>query len=637
MRIDRKPHILRENRSGAFPRNMIFFDVESQLVNQAGKILHKPYLIVGYWVYKHTGRKRKDIEQWFNAGNIEEFWEWVCSKINNKEKLYMFAHNPTYDMIASKALPVLKSKGYTITRYYEKGLTFILSFKAKKKSITVLNVGNFYRGSVAQLGKAFGLPKLELDYENPTLEEALPYCKRDVEIIAKAMLTWFDFCKAQDLGHFGTTAPKQAFNAYRHRFMPCKIYIHSDEQANNLERESYYGGRTEAFLIGKVRAKTVYTLDVNSMYPAVMQQGFYPTKLISYRQNLSVGGLKYVLNDYLVCSKVRVRTEKPCLPCKVGKRLTFPVGSFITTLSTPEIELALEHALIEQVYETAIYQAAPLFVEFVNFFYNERLKAKGEGNRILDLLLKLILNSLYGKFGQKSGDWEIVGQTNEEGSGYEEVYSLKEGRWYTYKWFNGVLLVKRDEKEGFDSFPAIASHVTSYARKTLFEYIVQAGMENVYYCDTDSLFVNKRGLNRLSSYLNSEKLGYLKNEGEKEKLCIYGPKDYSWKHGEKHKGIPKTATRISQNKWKYTFWPGISTLIRYNSLDKYFNLVMEKELKRQYLKGWVTSTGRVKPFEVTVIDGKNCILPWEETTYSKTNLRLKDNTQKEWVAKEFRI
>jgi len=166
---------------------------------------------------------------------------------------------------------------------------------------------------------------------------------------------------------------------------------------------------------------------------------------------------------------------------------------------------------------------------------------------------------------------------------------------------------------------------------------MSAGYKNVYYCDTDSLFVNKEGLDKLSCYIDKTRLGHLKNEGEKKNLCIFGAKDYIWNDGEKHKGVPKTAIKLSINKWKYIHWPRISTLIRHNSIDKYFNIDMIKELKRQYLKGWVTKTGRVVPFELCVSDNENKLLLWEDTTYYKNGLNLINPVQKEWVIREFKI
>jgi len=603
MIVDRKPHILKGNKTSGYPRNMIFFDVESRLEKDGVLTHHKPYLWVGFWHYKNVGKKCKPKEQWFSATNAEDFWEWVCSKVSAKEKLYMFAHNPTYDLVAGRAFPVLRSKGYKITRYYENGRTFILEFRSGNRTIMVLNVGNFYQGSVADIGKAFGLPKLELDYENPDFEQALVYCKRDVEIIAKAMLAWIDFCKENDLGCFGYTAPKQSFNAFRHRFMKHQIYIHSNKRAITLERECYYGGRTEAFFVCSLGREKVITLDVNSMYPAVMRNGEFPTKLVTIRSDISPKGLKFALKNYLVCAKVRVRTSIPCLPCRVNGRLIFPVGEFVTVLPTPEVYLAFSFGEVLSVEECAFYEHAPIFADFVEFFYEARLQAKSEGNKSKDLLFKLIMNSLYGKFGQKGSKWEVVGHVDSEEVFYERVFSLSEGRWITYKQFGGVILEGKEEKEAYDSFPAIASHVTGYARRKLFEYILKAGFENVYYCDTDSLFVNERGLENLKDYLNDKDLGYLKYEGVKEELV--------------------------------TVFPHISTLIRHNTVDRYFNIDREKELKRIYLKGWVTKGGRVVPLELEVTNGKNRVLPWEETSYARAGMELANEVQKEWLAKEY--
>jgi DNA polymerase type B, organellar and viral. len=635
MKVNRRPHKLKANAGVEFPRNMLFFDIESRLLREGKIIRHIPYLYLGYWYYEEKGKRKDVVDQWRYFDNAADFWNWVCSRVFSKEALYMFAHNPSYDLIASAGIPILKAKGYRISRYYEKGRTFILTFKGEKKSIHILNVGNFYQGTVAQIGETLNLPKLELDYENPTIEEALPYCKRDVEIIAKAMLTWFKFCKDNDLGNFGKTAPKQAFNAYRHRFMKEKIYIHADEKANDLEREAYYGGRTEAFKLGKIRDSTVYVLDVNSMYPAVMKSYLYPYKLYAYRENLSTSGLRQVIKDYLVCAMVKIRTAVPSFPCRIKNRLIFPVGEFITALATPELEIAFSEGCVEEVYRVALYRAGRIFADYVDFFYNARLEAKAQGNRVNDMLFKLMLNSLYGKFGEKAGDWEVEGPTDYQGAGYERVFSLTTGKWTTYKWLGGVMLFKQEEKEGYDSFPGIAAHVTSYARRKLWEYIQQAGLDNVYYCDTDSLFVSQAGLENLNRFIDPERLGYLKMEKELHNLIIYGPKDYVSDKGEKHKGIPKSAVKIGNNTWKYTFWPKISTLIRHNSVDTYFNIDMEKTLKRQYMKGWVLENGKVVPFELAVESNNNRLVGWENTSYAHRGLKLALAEQEKWITQQF--
>jgi len=636
MIVDRKPHVLKANKSCAYPRNMIFFDVESRLIDSLDKRYHIPYLVVACHYYISYKKKPTATEKWKVFEDVESFWEWVDRCVNKKECCYMFAHNITYDLVASRGLSVLKDLGYRITRYYENNRTFILDFRKKNKTIRLMNVGNWFSGSVASIGESLGIPKLSIDYNNASIEESIEYCKRDVEIIKQAMLAWFKFCKDNDLGNFGTTAPKQSFNAFCHRFMHHKIYIHNNAKAIEIERNSYFGGRCECFWYGCVPCDVVYTLDVNSMYPYVMRDFLYPAKLLTLRFDVAPEVLREFLKNYLVCAEVLVETDIPCLPVRENNRLIFPVGRFVTSLSTPEINLAFQFGRIEKVFKVAFYEPQPLFKDFVEFFYTKRLEAKQEGNKINNMLFKLILNSLYGKFGQKSGAWEIVGETEKEGAGYEEGFDLETGKRITYKWFSGVMFEKKEEKESLNSFPAIASHVTANARRLLFNYILQAGFENVYYCDTDSLFVNETGLNRLKTCLSDVHLGFLKLEEIKKNLCLYGAKDYVWESGEKHKGVPKDATKIEEGIWEYWEWSKLGRLTKENSIDQYFNKKIVKRLKRQYVKGWILATGKVVPLEFDYVAGKNIILPFEETRYFKNGDILKYPEQKMWVAKEFK-
>jgi DNA polymerase elongation subunit (family B) len=198
--------------------------------------------------------------------------------------------------------------------------------------------------------------------------------------------------------------------------------------------------------------------------------------------------------------------------------LIFPVGNFETFLSTPEIIYALEHGHIKKVLAINIYEKANIFSEYVEYFYNMRLEAKAKGDEVRTLLYKLFLNSLYGKFGQKSNHWEKVGEADPTEVKLERIYDVDTKKFITVKIFGGGIFRKNDleegENESFYSFPAIASHVTSYARMLLWKYIETAGIENVYYTDTDSLFVNLEGYKNLekANYLNEDTLGLLKLE-----------------------------------------------------------------------------------------------------------------------------
>jgi len=165
--------------------------------------------------------------------------------------------------------------------------------------------------------------------------------------------------------------------------------------------------------------------------------------------------------------------------------------------------------------------------------------------------------------------------------------------------------------------------------------MVKAQKGSVYYCDTDSLFVNANGKENLIEMIDDNKLGFLKQEEILHNLEIFGPKDYKAKEKERHKGVPKNAKKIKENVWEYYRWDKTATFIRKNSLNQYYNTKTIKVLLRRYLKGWVLEDGNVVPFILEVKNGENKILEWERTRYAKEGKKLKDIKQKEWVEKEF--
>jgi len=627
---------LGKNKGCAFPRYMIFLDTESVVREIRGEKWHFPYLWGACYVRIRGSNYDKVQEEWKYFDNAEDFWDWVESKTKQKSVLYIFTHNPSYDMLAGRIYLMCMKYGYTADFYHEKGLTYILKIQKGNRKIVVLNTGQWYQGKLENIAPLFGLEKGELDHEKPVFRDAVFYNRKDVEIIKTMMLAFFNFCRENDLGNFGLTPAKQALNAFRHRFGGDKIVLPDNEEEQKLEREAYYGGRTECHYIGKVPCERVITLDINSMYPSVMRKYQYPRRYLGYEKNISVKRLFKHMQENLVIAKVRVKTGVPCVPVRYKDRVFFPVGEFITTLCQPELELIDEFGEILQVFDTTIYEKDYIFKDYVDFFYNERLKAKQKGDKIRDKLFKLMLNSLYGKFAQKSPHWEIVGDCALDEVGYEDYYDYDSEKMVRRKKFLGKVWEAVEEGETRDSFPAISAFVTSYARVTLFNFVNKAGYHHNFYNDTDSLFVDDEGFKNLSDCVDESKLGYLKREVDKEGLVIYGAKDYVWKGGRKLKGVPKDAEQISDNEFSYWSWDKTSTFIRKGNIAQYKNRKVLKRLNRTYYKGWVLDSGWVVPFEMNIVNEQNNIIAWENTSYAKKGMKVKDLKQIEEIARVYK-
>ena len=595
---NRKPHRIKSNKSTALPSYFLFFDTETW-EERVSENEVKQYLRLG-WACRVYRDKRRDkwTEKWKKFKSVSEFWDFVEECVRERKTMWCFAHNLDFDFRVLEGFKVLKERGWEIQTFIYDSKNIILSFRKGKKTLLFLDTFNYFKGSVKKLGESIGLPKLEIDFNKASEEELSRYCRRDVEIIKEFIMKFIDFIQQNDLGTLQKTLASQAFTAFRHRFMKYGIYIHNNKEAIELERLSYRGGRTEAFFIGKLPKGRYYKLDVNSMYPFVMREYEYPTKLIKVENNPTLSGLMRALKRFFVIAHVRVRVREPCVGIK-GERLIFPIGEFDAFLCSPELELVLEYGEIVRVYKYALYEKHSIFKEYVDFFYSLKEKYAKENNVAFKQIAKLFLNSLYGKFGQRTRLFECIGECEHE-DGYEVVIDLETGERTTYRYLNGEVWVEsKDYIEGNNSMVAIASAVTAYARCYLWSLIKKAGIENVFYVDTDSLIVNEEGFKRLQDLLDEYKLGYLKVEGVSENVEIRNAKDYTFGEETKRKGIKKDAVEIARNKFKQVQFERLRTAWRKGRVNEVYVLEVEKELKQEYLKGIVTESGRVKPFKLS--------------------------------------
>jgi len=596
--LQKTAHILRQNELNSLPSRIIFYDTESCQEKIDDSTTEHTFRLG--WMCFVRIRRKGDIkfqEEWKSIRTKEEFWDEVEKRAYNKTRLYLIAHNQHFDFIVLDGFNELKKRGWELKKWIVDASLFILTFKKDKKTIIVLDSTNIFKFSIKSLGDTLGKKKLDIDFSTATDDELSVYCKRDVEILVETFKRWILFLREHELGNFKYTLASQAFTAFRHRFMHHDIYIHDNQGVISLERKAYRGGRTECFYIGEINNK-VYDLDVNSLYPFVMREFEYPTKLIKHGNHLSIEGLKRFLSKYCVIAHVRVNTRENVFGIK-KERLIFPIGRFDAYLCTEELKYALEHNMIEEIFEYALYEKEKLFVDYVDFFYELKEKYTREGNKVYRMLTKLFLNSLYGKFGQKNEKIELIGETDNNEIIVSDYIDIVHHRYGKLIQFNGQQYIKfKEYEEAFDSFVAIAAEITANARVHLWRLIQKAGKENVYYCDTDSLFVNEQGYNRLKDVIDNYRLGFLKLEAIGHRVIIRNVKDYIFDDTEKIKGVRKDSTKIGEYKYKTYRFLKFRTLLRKGKLDRVIVEEYIKTLKDDYKKGIVGKDGWVKPFEL---------------------------------------
>ena len=597
----RLPHYLKHNIRSESPSQCIFFDTETKDtdISPGNKRLDLSFGMACYTRLLPSGKWSAG--DWLRFESPGELWSWVDAKIRHKSKLYMFAHNLVFDLSVSHGFSELPKLGYKLTKAIVDDPPTVLQFKREGKSICLVDTFNYFKSSVKDLGNGIGLPKLDMPSENDPSADWDTYTRRDVEVIKQAMLSYLAFIRDNDMGNFQLTIASQAFTAYRHRFMSAKIFIDNNSKALDLARASYHGGRTEAFYVGGQRGD-FYLLDVNSMYPYVMKLAKYPVSLIGVYNRVSPAELSDYLLSYCCVADVTIETDTPVYPVASKAGLLFPIGKIRPILTTPHLNYALGSEQLRRVHRVAVYQRASLFKSYVDTLYSLKENYRSQDNEAFALMAKYLLNTLYGKFGQAGRVYQDIGESDPE-----SVRSWVEIDAHTHqvtmlREFAGIIQAWHSESESFNSHPAISAHVTAYGQCYLWELIKAAGIDNTFYCDTDSLVVNKQGYANLAPYYIGSALGELKLVKRFSNLVIHTLKDYEFDDMIKHKGIRKNAVELAPGEYEQDKFSKFKTMLCRGDLDTMTITRQLKWLRRTYNKGVVTESGRVRPFNYPAED-----------------------------------
>ena len=448
---------------------------------------------------------------------------------------------------------------------------------------------------ISKLGDSLGLPKGEtpIDYIKGNRREITPedveYCIRDVEILRQAIVqldrSFNEWCGVPqgtyELPPTGASLayrvwcnnhwPKEWSSFVKRRSRGKKTYgeVLLDEEGNpkqdRIDRAfcdargnetagmAYYGGRTQVICEPGVLQNHVHSLDANSMYPSAMLNP-YPN-IATCRQSAPLDRNLYaVLKDEKRLCWAHIVLEAGIdspvfLPntAEDGRR-QWDSKRFEGWLCEPEIKYALEQGyVIKELRELWYASAMRPFDDFVNYFYNLRREYQKK-NDAREFFVKIILNSLYGRFGMKDiceriDQPEKVAKILDEGDWLDthqlHFYDGPKGNW---AYLEGLEPTRKSNSTWF----GFAAFCTSYGRVQL-QKVIQSAGKAACYCDTDSVHFTAEAYDRVMEAVDiGPDLGQWKPETPEDGIPYaryWEPKAYVM-YGEemerlkvKHKGV----------------------------------------------------------------------------------------------------
>lgn len=416
------------------------------------------------------------------------------------------------------------------------GVSFTL--RRAKKKVAFLDSYRLLPASLAGLTKTFHVDHVKQEVpeeckDNYLLfKETYPalfwqYLEHDVRGLQEVIYQfWTQIYELfGNVGHLPMTLPSLTLRIFSKQLQE-PIFVPSDKALKTLEREAYKGGLTLCLRTGIFDNVNVY--DVNSMYPAQMRVNSYPTSYIGYwsknYESQSMGLWRATFEQ--------TRRNVPPLLFDNEKGAAYS-GSGVYT--TNELNYLRDMGGTFTVSEGYIYiKSEPLFAEFIDKLYKLRKKAILLEDDALAFVLKIMMNSLYGKFAQREkGDTIIYGS----GKKFKELIDTNA----SFR-IMGDFFVIEEERDVRHAFVAIAAMITANARIDLHKRmteVINAGYD-VYYCDTDSIHTN-------GHFNTSDELGDIKLENS-GRAAYAGRKLYAFEGGKaKAKGIGRKITQGALN------------------------------------------------------------------------------------------
>lgn len=530
-----------------------------------------------------------------------QFLDNVINYTNHKQHTIYF-HNMYYDF--NIILYELMFKGFTQYVNDYKGMEYDNLEEVEKRITdpdklfvvlgetlkTATGVNILYRGKIFKIRdtfriitsaqdkilKSFGYKlKPPIDFDNLDINDPHQIAelrnrnRYDVISLSRCIEQFKKIFK-DDYGATGDTAASIALSASKHMLGDDFELLYpkiAGTPFEKLSRIAYNGGITQHtyhFETGIVHENISY-LDINSSYPFTHSLAVpygIPTKTKVFVETYSEYLVKIsfdLIEPFIPCircsSATKIKVEYGLESETYHKKDEFPhhFTGYLALTNYDILMLKKYYKFDMEIIEGWKYEQANIFSDFINKLYGKKYMYKRAKNKVMELAIKIIINSLYGKFAQDL-------------TGYQEFYT-SEGR---------IKIFARDLNK---IYCPLSSYIVSAARYNLME-MINLDPLNFIYCDTDSMMFFDR--EKIDQSKVGNKLGQWSYEFDGktiDKCKILGKKNYMLEvDGEltlKCVGLPNDRTRV-YNSQKFYEGEVVQEKIDFSNFEIGYEFIVQK-------------------------------------------------------------
>lgn len=559
-----RAHYVGHNKVTRLPRVHVYLDSEAYVAEQAGgEVQTFRCAVTAYDRRAHGGDTWRDRE-WGEHTTTDQLWEWITARAQARARTVVVAHNLAYDLRICDAFGWLPAHGWKLSAIRLADRQAWCSWRSEGRTLVMVDSVSWVALPLERVGELVGVPKLPLPPWDDTDTAWLQRCRRDVEILAelwRRILAWLD---ADDLGNFKPTAAGQAWAAYRHRFMAHHLFVHEDTSAREAERASAHTGRCEAWSHGKLAGGPFTEWDYSNAYATIGAECDVPVKLHGELDRPTLAGVERAARKCAVLAEVTVTTDVPTVPVRTDDGIVWPVGTFATTLWENEIALALEHGAHVTVSRAWWYRRAPALQTFCRWVLDGVDPANVDTDPVVRVVLKHWGRALIGRTAAQWSRWETYGHSPLAEVALAKVFDVSSGDRYELLQLGHQMIRSTERGENPDAMVAIMAWVMAEARVRLWRTMNVAGLANVAYVDTDSMFVTPAGTDRLWA----ARIPGLRVKSEWRSVEVFGPRQLVLAGELRAAGVPRGARAVDGRTFVGDVWSGLPTSLRAGERDR---------------------------------------------------------------------
>lgn len=388
-------------------------------------------------------------------------------------------------------------------------------------------------------------------------EEAITYCIRDCislhEIITKfSTMIW-------DLFHVNITKyptiSSLAFAIFRTHFLKKDTIPMISGQVFKDIKESYTGGAVDMYIPSNVNVDNIdkliatpdsketnqdllYCYDVNSLYPKVMHSKELPTGNLYYFEGDIFKFKPDALGFFYVKVTAPKDLESPIIQLHENNTTMAPLGTWEMMIYSEEMINALKFGYEFEILRGYFFDSKEIIFEgYISKLYD--IKQKYNKNHPMYYIAKILMNSLYGRFGmddnftttkfydQDSFNKFIAKISSKNLNLIEDINNIGDTHIYITASSDKTNTLLDSLRETHNINVAIASAITALARVEISRF-KNNPLLKLYYTDTDSIFVNLPPAELELIYPNiiGKGIGQLKLEYSIYRAVFLGPKAY---------------------------------------------------------------------------------------------------------------